>query len=286
MTKVEELVQHVNDADAIVVGAGSGMSNAAGMNFWYEASPLFMKHVKYYYDKYHFQGLFNGFYNHFDSEEEHWGFTLESMNMIFNIPPQKPTYEYLETVLKNKPFHIVTTNQDMLFKKFFGEKQVSEIQGSWSYFQSSNPDTDKHLYSSQKILDDLLPKVKDHRLAADLIPKSKVDGAPLILWARGPEFLEDKLYNEEHQKINHFLGQHQGEKILFLEMGVGRMTPMFIQEPFWEMTHYMPKAFYVNINPKDALTNPMIRDRSLLVDEDINEVLKNAAALIKGGHND
>ena len=68
MTKVEELVQHVNDADAIVVGAGSGMSNAAGMNFWYEASPLFMKHVKYYYDKYHFQGLFNGFYNHFDSD--------------------------------------------------------------------------------------------------------------------------------------------------------------------------------------------------------------------------
>lgn len=286
MTKVEELVQHVKDTDAIVVGAGSGMSNAAGMDFWYEASPLFMKHMKYFYDKYHFQGLFNGFYNHFDSEEEHWAFLLKDLKMVYTIPPQKPTYEYLKTILGQKPMHIITTNQDGLFKKFFPAEQVSEIQGAMAYFQSSNPDTDKHLYDSKKIVDELLPKIKDHRLSADLIPKSKVDGAPLELWVRGPKFLEDKRYNDEYQKFNHFLGQHRGEKILFLEMGVGRMTPMFIQEPFWEMTNYMPKSFYININPKDALTSPVIKDRSLLVDEDINEVLKDAAALIEGGQND
>ena len=239
-----------------------------------------MKHVKYYYDKYHFQGLFNGFYNHFDLEEERWGFTLELMNMIFNIPPQKPTYEYLTTLLKKKPFHIVTTNQDMIFKKFFGKEQVSEIQGSWSYFQSSNPDTDKHLYSSQRILDELLPKVKDHRLAADLIPKSRVDGAPLTLWARGPEFLEDKLYNEEYQKINHFLGQHRVEKILFLEMGVGRMTPMFIQEPFWALTSQLPGAFDVMVNKEYQFLPEQIEDRGVAIKGDIGQVLDDVKAAL------
>ncbi|MDH5100757.1 hypothetical protein OQI87_06430 [Lactobacillus kefiranofaciens] len=79
------------------------------------------------------------------------------------------------------------------------------------------------------------------------------------------------------------MAKHKGEKILFLEMGVDRMTPMFIQEPFWEMTQYMRDAFYININPKDAITNPVIREKSLLIGDDINEVLKEASEKIKEG---
>lgn len=106
-------------ADAIIVGAGSGMSNAAGMDFWYSASPLFIKHMKYFYDKYHFEGIFNGFYTQFNSKEEHRAFMLESLKMILKIPPQKLTYEYLKQLIGDKPVHFVTTNQDTLFKKFF-----------------------------------------------------------------------------------------------------------------------------------------------------------------------
>lgn len=286
MDKIKTLVNHINNADAIVLGAGSGMSNAAGMDFWYEASPLFMKYMKDFYDKYHFKGLFNGFYNHFESEEEHWAFQLRALDMIYNLPPQKPTYEYLQQLLKTKPYHIVTTNQDMLFKKYFPADKVSEIQGSWSYFQSSNPETDKKLYPSKPILERLLPQIKNNRLPHDLIPTSDVDGAPLIVWARSPEFLEDQRYYEEYEKVNRFLGQYRNQKLLFIEIGVGRMTPMFIQEPFWEMTNYLPNAFYVNFNPKDALTNPAIEDKSLLINGDTNEALEQTVELIKGGQHD
>ena len=251
MNKINQLIKQVKEADAIVVGGGSGMSNAAGMDFWYSASPLFLKHMKYYYDKYHFQGIFKRYYTQFDSQEEHWAYIVKMLNLIFTEPAQKPTYDYLKTVIGNKPTHYVTTNQDGLFKKYFGEDAVSEIQ--------------------------------DHKLDREDFPKSPVDDSPLIAWVRGPEFLEDERYNYEYQKVNHFLAQHRGEKILFLEMGVGRMTPMFIQEPFWEMTQYMRDAFYININPKDAITNPVIRERSLLIGDDINEVLKEASEEIKEG---
>ena len=87
MNKIDELVNHVKKADAIIVGAGSGMSNAAGMAFWYSASPLFIKRMKYFYDKYHFEGIFNGFYTQFNSKEEHRAFMLESLKMILKIPP-------------------------------------------------------------------------------------------------------------------------------------------------------------------------------------------------------
>lgn len=119
MNKIDELVNHVKKADAIIVGAGSGMSNAAGMDFWYSASPLFIKHMKYFYDKYHFEGIFNGFYTQFNSKEEHRAFMLESLKMILKIPPQKLIYEYLKQLIGDKPVHFVTTNQDTLFKKFF-----------------------------------------------------------------------------------------------------------------------------------------------------------------------
>lgn len=127
----------------------------------------------------------------------------------------------------------------------------------------------------------MLGKIKDHKLDKKYFPKSKVDGRPLIPWVRGPEFLEDKRYYEEYQKANDFIGKHKDKQILFFEMGVGRMTPMFIQEPFWEMTKYLDNSFYININPKDAVTNPTIQDKSLLIKDDINEVLKEASAKIQ-----
>lgn len=286
MNKINELIKQVQAADAIIVGGGSGMSNAAGMDFWYTASPLFMKYMKPFYEKYHFEGIFKGYYTRFESPEERWAFLLYAYKLIFEEPAQKPTYEYLKTIIDNKPSHFVTTNQDGLFKKYFGENDVSELQGSWYYMQSSNTETDKNLYYAPDIVNELLPKIKDNRLDKKFFPKSPVDDSELIPWVRRPEFLEDKRYFDEYQKLNNFLAQHKGEKILFLEMGVGRMTPMFIQEPFWEMTQYMKDAFYININPKDALTNPAIKDRSLLIGDDINEVLKEAATKIKEENND
>lgn len=286
MNDIENVVAHINDADAILIGAGSGMSNAAGMDFWYKASPLFMKYMRDFYQKYHFTGIFKGFYNRFELEEERWAYLLKMLKMVSTIPPQNKVYDYLKTIINNKPYHIITTNQDMLFKKSFPDEHVSEIQGSWGYFQSKNTVTDKHLYPINRYLDDLLPRIDNNRLPTELIPKSAVDGTPLIPWVRGPEFLEDKKYYEEYEKANCFLGNYRQKKILLIEIGVGRMTPMFIQEPFWEMTNYLPQSFYVNFNPRDALTNPAIKDRSLLINSDTAQALQKIAELIKGGQDD
>ena len=285
MNKIDNVAKHIQEADAIIIGAGSGMSNAAGIDFWYEASPLFMKYMKDFYEKYHFEGIFKGFYNRFDSQEERWAYLLKMLKMVSTIPPQNDVYDYVKTIVKDKPFHIITTNQDMLFKKFFPDERVSEIQGSWGFFQSKNTDTDKHLYPIQSYLDELIPKIENNRLAKEFMPKSEVDGSPLIPWVRGPEFLEDQKYYEEYDKANRFLGKYRNKKILFIEIGVGWMTPMFIQQPFWEMTNYLPNSFYINFNPKDALTNPAIADRSLLIQSDTEEALKQIAQQIQGGQN-
>lgn len=104
MNKIDELLKQVELADAIVVGGGSGMSNAAGMDFWYEASPLFLKHMQYYYDKYHFAGIFKGFYTRFDSQEERWAYMIQMLNLIFNEPAQnQPTIIKKRSLAINLP---------------------------------------------------------------------------------------------------------------------------------------------------------------------------------------
>ena len=283
MKKVDTLVEKIEEAETIVIGGGSGMSNAAGMNFWYEASPLMLKDpdLQCFYNKYHFRGFFNGFYTQFESEEERWAFIAKSLSLVYSTPAQKPTYEYLQKITRNKNLHIITTNQDGLFKQYFPDEKISEIQGSFSYFQSSNTENDKNLYPAKPIVEYLLTKIQDHKIDQEFWPISDVDGSVLVPWVRSPEFLEDERYFREHDKFSKFIGKHRNDKIVFLELGVGRMTPMFIQEPFWEMTHYLSDAFYVNINPKDALTNSLIKDKSLLIGDDINEILKEAAERVK-----
>ena len=75
--------------------------------------------------------------------------------------------------------------------------------------------------------------------------------------------------------------KNKEKKILFLELGVGRMNPMFIQEPFWNLTYSLPKAFYITINPKDALLPIEIEQKGLAIKEDIALVLQEAVRVKK-----
>ena len=78
-----------------------------------------------------------------------------------------------------------------------------------------------------------------------------------------------------------YLFEKGKEKILFLELGVGRMTPMFIQEPFWNLTYSLPKAFYITINPKDAILPREIEQKGLAIKEDIALVMQEAVRVKK-----
>lgn len=125
MDKITELNKHIQAADAILVGGGSGMSNAAGMDFWYKASPLFLKYFKPFYDKYHFEGAFQGYYQRFDSQEEFWAFRALLAKVIYTVPPQKPTYEYLKKLSLTINLFITSLQIRMVFLRDFLVKTKS-----------------------------------------------------------------------------------------------------------------------------------------------------------------
>lgn len=85
---------------------------------------------------------------------------------------------------------------------------------------------------------------------------------------------------EPVQKISDYILAHQEEKILFLELGVGRLTPMFIQEPFWLLTKRFPKATYVSINRDHAFLPEDIEERGVAIQGDLATVLSDARAVM------
>lgn len=269
---VNSLVRHIQDADAIVVGGASGMSAAAGFRHYYEHDKDFIDNLGEFEKKYGYRNSFDGFYYRYRTSEERWAFIARNLCMILDAETGQPYYD-LNEILKDKNYYILTTNQDTQFTRVFPEEKISAIQGDWRFFQCSRRCHDE-LYSSVDTLQKLNKSIDENlRVPKNMIPRCPKCGAEMEPWVRSWTFLEGKKYREEYNTLNTFLKANQNKKILFLELGVGRMTPMFIQEPFWKMTYAWPDAYYITINSRDALVPEELKQKGFAIHEDIAKVL-------------
>lgn len=275
---VVQLLDKVQSADAILVGAAAGMSNACGYNFFYADDALFQKYFGEFQKRYGFIGAFNGFYYRYPSSRARWAFLSRMGCLLYECKAGQPYHDLME-LIKNKPHHVMTTNQDFLFTQVVPEENLSAIQGDSRYYQCSRRCHDM-IYYNKKMVYTMNAAIDENlEIPEELIPRCSKCGAELEPWVRGYTFLEGEKYRDEYRKINTFLEQHKRERLLFLELGVGRMTPMFIQEPFWQMTYALPDAYYISINPKDALLPKAIAHKGMAVKEDIAVILREAVRL-------
>ena len=271
------LLQHIKDSDAILVGAAAGMTTAAGHRFFYERDPVFVSVFGEFEKKYGFHNTFDGFYYRYPSPEERWAFIAISVKNLANSY-EGQAYHDLAALLEGKNHHVLTTNQDALFERVIPPERISAIQGDWRYFQCARPCHDG-LYRNDEMIDAMCDAIEGTAIPSNLIPRCPKCGGEMEPWVRGWSFLEGEKYREEYAKVNRFIEGAKDKKILFLELGVGRMTPMFIQQPFWNLTYSLPRAFYISINPRDALMAPEIEGKGELIHEDIAAVLEETVRL-------
>lgn len=272
---IKTLVDKIQDADAILVGAAAGMSAACGYNFFYQNDEIFEKYLGEFGRKYGYTGAFNGFYYRYPSREAHWAFLARMSYMEYECETGKPYYDLME-LIRDRNYHIMTTNQDFQFTRVVPEEKLSAIQGDSRYFQCSRRCHDEIYYNKEMVY--AMNDAIDENLCIppDMIPRCPKCGAEMEPWVRGFTFLEGKKYKDEYRKINEFLEENKEKKILFLELGVGRMTPMFIQEPFWNLTLSFPNARYIAVNNQYDFLPKEIEDKGMVIVGDIAGVLKDA----------
>ncbi|MDO5294519.1 MAG: NAD-dependent protein deacetylase [bacterium] len=279
--QIKEFAKKVKEAEVIIVGAASGLSAAGGGDFYYEGTESFYKYFGKFAKKYGFEGAFRGVTYPYKTREEYWAYLATFLNTTQSSPLRKPYFD-LDSILEGKDFFILTTNQDAQFSKLYPESKVSAIQGDQRFFQCSKCCTDDTWDAIEPVKQMIEAMGEGTSIPSELIPRCPHCGGEAFTWERGyGNFLQGKKYEEQYQKISDYIQQNIDKKVLFIELGVGRMTPMFIQEPFWALTASMKDASYVSVNAQYEFLPEQIEEKGMVIKGDIAKVLEEVKNAIK-----
>ena len=259
-------------ADAIVVGAGAGMSASAG--FTYDGE-RFERNFADFRKKYGFSDMYSGGFYPYESLEEYWAWWSKHIYVNrYDIEVGRPYAELLQLV-KDKDYFVLTTNVDHQFQLAgFDKKRLFYTQGDYGLWQCSKACHHK-TYDNEASVRQMVAEQRDLKIPSELIPKCPVCGAPMTMNLRcDSSFVQDEGWYAAANRYEAFLRRHNGKHILFLELGVGANTPGIIKYPFWQMTYQNPKAVYACVNQREAIVPSEIKDRSICVEGDIGAVLK------------
>ena len=269
--RISRLRQALNEADAVVIGAGAGLSTSAGLTY---SGERFKKNFGDFIQKYGIQDMYSGGFYPFETLEEHWAWWSRHIMVNRYEKAPKPVYEELFELVKDKDYFVLTTNVDHQFQLAgFDKKRLFYTQGDYGLWQCSKPCCQK-TYDNEEIVRRMAADQKNMRVPTDLVPRCPVCGEPMTMNLRCDNtFVQDAGWYEAAQRYEDFMRRHQGMKILFLELGVGGNTPVIIKYPFWKMTYQNAKAFYVCVNLSESCCPKEIQKRSICLNRDIGTAL-------------
>lgn len=268
---IDRLREALDKADAVVIGAGAGLSTSAGFVYTGER---FDRYFHDFAEKYHFNDMYSGGFYPYDTLEEHWAYWSRYIYINRYLDAPKPVYEKLLSLLKGKDYFVLTTNVDHCFQKAgFDKKRLFYTQGDYGLWQCSVP-CHKKTYNNEKIVRQMMEQQKDMKIPSELIPRCPVCGAPMTMNLRADNtFVEDEGWHTASERYADFLRRHKKMNTLFLELGTGMNTPAIVKFSFWHMVHEWPDAVYACINLNEAYAPKEIQNNSICVSADIGEVL-------------
>ena len=269
---LQRLKQEIRTADAILIGAGAGLSSSAGFTY---TGKRFTDTFADFISKYGFRDMYSGGFYPFETLEEHWAYWSRYIYINRYQDAPKDTYADLLALVQGKDYFVLTTNVDHCFQKAgFDKHRLFYTQGDYGLWQCSGPCHDK-TYDNEAVIRKMVAEQKDMRVPSELVPRCPVCGAPMSMNLRADStFVEDEGWHQAAARYQDFIRRHEGMRVLYLELGVGMNTPGIIKYPFWKMVYQNPKATYACVNLSEAYCPAEIRKRSICIDEDIDEVLK------------
>ena len=270
--EIEKLKKAIREADAVLIGAGAGLSTSAGLTY---SGERFEKYFGDFARKYHMKDMYSGGFYPYATLEEYWAWWSRHIYYNRYLDAPKPVYPALYKTVKDTDYFVLTTNVDHQFQKAgFDKKRLFYTQGDYGLWQCSRACHQK-TYDNEEAVQKMISEQRDMKIPSELIPKCPVCGALMTMNLRQDDlFVQDEGWYGAAERYNDFIRRHKEKHILFLELGVGGNTPGIIKYPFWQMTAQNPKAVYACINYGEAYVPKEIVKRSICINADIGEVLK------------
>ncbi len=285
---IMRLKEAIDEADTVVIGAGAGLSTAAGFTY---SGKRFREFFSDFSEKYGFQDMYSGGFYPYETLEEYWTYWSRYIYINRYMNPSVSVYDKLYNLVKDKDYFVLTTNVDHCFQRAgFDKNRMFYTQGDYGLLQCSKP-CHMSTYDNEALVrqmveaqgyvieidgaltlsDDVTPQMS---VPTELIPYCPKCGAPMSMNLRADDtFVEDEGWHQAAERYADFLRTRSNQKVLFLELGVGSNTPGIIKYPFWQMVQENSKAVYACLNFGEAYAPKEIASRSILIDGDINEIL-------------
>lgn len=270
--QIERLRTALRDCDAVVVGAGAGLSTSAGFVYTGER---FEKYFSDFAAKYGFRDMYSGGFYPFATPEEHWAYWSRYIYVNRYMDAPKPIYDDLLKLVDDKDYFVITTNVDHCFQKAgFEKKRLFYTQGDYGLFQCSEPCC-QETFDNEAVVREMVARQENMKIPSELLPVCPHCGKPMTMNLRSDDaFVEDEGWHRAAERYADFLRTRKEQKILFLELGVGYNTPVIIKYPFWQMTAKNPNATYACINQEQAFAPEEIASRAIVVNDDIGKILQ------------
>lgn len=273
---LKKLKTAIEGADAILIGAGAGLSTSAGLVY---DGKRFHEYFRDFEEKYDFHDMYSGAFYTYPTLGAYWAYWSKFVFINRFCDPPKPVYESLLSLVKDKEYFVITTNVDHCFRKAgFEKERLFYTQGDYGLFQCSVPCHNK-TYKNEEIIRRMVAEQRNMTVPPALVPHCPRCGRPMTMNLRSNDkFVEDEGWHEAMRRYQAFVAKYMRSKLLLLELGVGWNTPVIIKYPFWRLTAQNERAVYASINYGEPVCSDEIRGRSILINEDIGTALK---ALIK-----
>lgn len=280
------LKEKIETADAILIGAGAGLSTASGIRY---SGDRFLKYFSDFAEKYNIPDMYTGGFTFFPtpkeenspfSLEEQWGWWCRQIYYNRHLPEAGTPYTQLFDLVKDKNYFVLTTNADHQFPKAnFPKDRLFYCQGDYGLLQCYTP-CKQETFPNQHIIEEMIQNQTSRTIPTNLIPHCPHCNNILTLNLRKDDtFVESEGWHNAQHRYQSFLKNSEKKSTLFLELGVGYNTPSIIKYPFWQMTYQRKNAFFVSINDTQPEIPKELKKKSLFLTGDLAEIINHLHTL-------
>ncbi len=270
-SRIAKALTLIEESEQIIIGAGAGLSTAAGLNY---GGQRFEEHFSDFKEKFGLTDMYSASFYPFRTKEEFWAQWARHIDVNRFREPARQLYKDLLSLVKDKSYHIITTNVESQFEKAgFPNQKIFEVQGNYAYLQCAKACHDQ-LYYNETLIKDMVNTIHECRIASELIPHCPVCGQDMDVNLRHNNyFVQDEKWYEAQQAYDDVIERIHQAKVVFLEFGVGYNTPGIIRYPFEQMVYKNKNATLIRFN-KDHPEGPKENEeKTVAFTEDISMVI-------------
>lgn len=282
--QLEKAAQMIKAADYVLMGAGAGLSTAAGAVY---GGKWFQENFKEFQEKYgngpYMQDMYSAGFYPYPDEESFWGYWSKQAKLAGIELDVTPLYKELLKLIKDKQTFCLSTNADGQFEKAgYPKEQIFCTQGDYFHIQCAKG-CHKKTYNAVKLFHQMDQARKDCKIPTYMVPKCPQCGGPMNMNLRCDQyFVEDESWHEAEKRFGDFLTKALKSKknLLLLELGVGFNTPTIIRFPFEKLTKENKQVTLLRLNLTEAIIPKSLENKAIGINKDIKQTIIDLATIL------